>query len=97
MKNLILRFQIEEDNRKSEKRSNKNSYEAKVNVIEDSKVKASTFKGLKRKETAPGYKDKDQEVKNQRFKGLAISAIRRDTRRMNVAFTLKRTRSVSHR
>jgi len=49
---LIVRLRIEEDNRKSEKRSNKNSYEVKANVIEDSKGKTSTFKGLKRKKTA---------------------------------------------
>ena len=34
---LIVRLRIEEDNRKSEKRSNKNSYESKANAIEDSK------------------------------------------------------------
>jgi len=69
LKNLIVRLQIEEDNRTSEKRSNKNFYESKTNVIEDSKGKASTSKGLKRKKTAQGYKDKDQEGKNKRFKG----------------------------
>ena len=37
-------------------------------MIEDSKEKAYTFKGLKRKNTAPGYKGKDQEDKNKRFK-----------------------------
>jgi len=41
LKDLIVRLQIEDDNRKSEKKSNKNSYESKVNVIEDSKGKAS--------------------------------------------------------
>ena len=69
MKDLIVRLRIEEDNRKSEKRSSKNSYEAKINVIEDSKGKAYTFKGLKRKKTAQGYKGKVQEGKNMRFKG----------------------------
>ena len=39
LENLIVRLRIEEDNRKSEKRSKKNSYEAKANVIEDSKGK----------------------------------------------------------
>ena len=58
LEDLIVRLQIEEDNRKSEKRSSKNSYEAKANVIEDSKEKTSTFKGLKRKKTAQGYKGK---------------------------------------
>ena len=43
--------------------------ESKANVIEDSKGKASTFKGLKQKKTAQGYKGKDQEGKNKRFKG----------------------------
>jgi len=54
LEDLIVRLQIEEDNRKSEKRSNKNFYESKANVIEDSKGKAFTFKGLKRKEDCPG-------------------------------------------
>ena len=58
LEDLIVRLRIEEDNRKSEKRSSKNSYEAKANVIEDSKGKASTFKGLKRKKTSQGYKGK---------------------------------------
>ena len=49
--------------------NNKNSYEAKANVIENSKGKASTFKGLKRKKTTPGYKGKDQEGKSKHFKG----------------------------
>ena len=40
----VVRLRIEEDNRKSEKRSNKNSYESKANVIEDSKGKASISK-----------------------------------------------------
>ena len=38
-------------------------------MIEDSKGKASTFKGLKRKKTAPGYKGKDQKGKYNCFKG----------------------------
>jgi len=41
LEDLILRLWIEEDNRKFKKRSSKNSYEAKANVIEDSKGKAS--------------------------------------------------------
>ena len=68
LEDLFARLRIEEDNRKSEKRSNKNSYEAKANVIEDSKGKVSTSKGLKRKKTVPGYKGKDQEGKHKRFK-----------------------------
>ena len=39
LEDLIVRLQIEEDNRKSEKRSSKNSYEGKANVIEDSNGK----------------------------------------------------------
>ena len=54
LEDLIVRFRIEEDNRKPEKRSNENSYEVKANVIEDSKGKASTSKGLKPKEDCPG-------------------------------------------
>ena len=53
---------------KPEKKRSKNSYEAKANVIEDSKAKASTFKGLNRKKTVQGYKGKVQEGKNMRFK-----------------------------
>ena len=68
MEDLIVRLRIEEDNRKSEKRSSKNSYEAKANVIEDSK-EAFTSKGLKRKKTSQGYKGKAQDGKNMRFKG----------------------------
>ena len=37
---LFVRLQIKEDNHKFEKRSSKNSYESKANVIEDSKGKA---------------------------------------------------------
>ena len=80
-----MRLRIEEDNRKSEKRSNKNSYESKANVIEDTKGKTSTFKGLKRKKTAKGYKGKVQEGKNMRI------------RRMNVVAVSKRTRRIIHR
>ena len=39
LKNLIVRLQIDKDNRKSERRSNKSSYECKANVIEDSEGK----------------------------------------------------------
>ena len=77
LKDLIVRLRIEEDNRKSEKRSNKNTYEVKTNVIEDSKGKASTFKGLKQKKTIQGYKGKVQEGKNMRFKGTFTSATKR--------------------
>ena len=69
LEDLIVRLRIEEDNWKSEKRTSKISYEAKANVIKDSKRKASTSKGLKRKKTAQGYKDKVQEGENMRLKG----------------------------
>ena len=69
MKKLVVRRRIEEDNRKFENKSNKNSYEVKANMIEDSKGKASTSMGLKRNKTAPGYKGKDQKDKNKYFKG----------------------------
>ena len=38
-------------------------------MIEDSKGKMSTSIGLKRKKTAQGYRGKDKEGKNKRFKG----------------------------
>ena len=69
LEDIIVRLRIEEDNRKSEKRSSKNSYKAKANVIKDSKGEASISKGLKQKKTVQGYKDKVQEGKNMRFKG----------------------------
>ena len=68
MEDLIVRLRIKEGNRKSEKKSNKNSYEVKANVIEDSKGKASTSKGLKWKKTSQEYKGKVQKGKNMRFK-----------------------------
>ena len=46
LENLIVRLQIEEDNCKFEKRSNKNSYESKTNMIEDSKGKVSISKAV---------------------------------------------------
>ena len=88
---LLSRPRIKEDNWKSEKRSNKNSYETKVNVIEDSKRKASTSKDLRRKKTAQGYKGKDQEGKNKRFKGTCYIW------RMNVVVVPKRARRPIHR
>ena len=54
-------------------------------MIEDLKEEVSTFKGLKRKKTAPGYKGKDQEGKNKPSRELATSATKKDIRRMNVA------------
>ena len=96
LEDFILRLRIEEDNRKSKKRSNKNSCEAKVNVIEDSKRKVSTFKGLKRKKTAQGYKGKVQEGKNMRFKRTCY-ATKKGIRRMNVAAVSKRIRRIIHR
>ena len=56
---LIVRLRIEKDNWKSEKRRTKNSYKGKANVIEHSKEKTSTSKGLKQKKTALWYKGED--------------------------------------
>ena len=54
LKDLIVRLRIKEDDRKSEKRSSKKSYKAKANVIEGSRGKPSTSKGLKWKKTTQG-------------------------------------------
>ena len=97
LEDLIVRLRIEEDNQKSEKRSSKNSYEAKANVIEDSKGKASTSKSLKQKKTAQGYKGKIQEGKNMPSREPATSAIKKGIRRMNVAAVSKKTRRTIHR
>ena len=69
LEDLIVRLRIEEDNQKSEKRSCKNSYEAKANVIKDSKGKAFTSKGLKQKKIAQGYKGKVQERQEHALQG----------------------------
>jgi len=45
------------------KRSNKNSYEAKTNVIEDSKGEASTSKGLKQKKAALEYRARTKKAR----------------------------------
>ena len=97
LEDLIVRLRIEEGNRKSDKRSSKNSYEAKANVIEDLKGKASTFKGLKRKKTAQGYKGKVQEGKNLRFKRTCYICNKEGIRRMNVTAVSKRTKRIIHR
>ena len=88
-----MRLRIEEDNRKSKKRSSKNSYEAKANVIEDSKGKASTFKGLKRKKTAQGTKARIKKARTSASRKFAIYTIKRDTRQMNIAVVPKRIRN----
>ena len=80
LKDLIVRLRIEEDNEKSEKRSNKNSYEAKVNVIKDSKRKASTFKGLNLKKTTP--ESKESRRKEQAFQKNLLHLQQRDTRQI---------------
>ena len=97
LEDLIVRLQIEEDDHKSEKRSNKNSYESKANVIEDSKRKASTFKDLKRKKTAPRYKGKDQEGKNKRFKGTCYICSKEGHKANECHSVPKRTRKTIHR
>ena len=80
MENLIVRLRIEEDNhnRKSEKRSSKNSYEVKANVIEDSKGKAS--KGLKRKKTSQGTKARFKKARTCASREPATSAIKKGIR-----------------
>ena len=55
LEDLIMMLRIKEDNCKSEKKSNKNSYEFKANVIEDSKGKAS-IQRLEAGEDCPGVK-----------------------------------------
>ena len=92
LEDLIVRLRIEEDNRKSKKRSNKNSYEAKVNVIEDLKEKVSTSKGLKRKRLPRDTKARTKKAKTSASKKLAISTIKRDTRGMNVAVVQKKNK-----
>ena len=96
LEDLIVRLQIEEDNLKFKKRSNKNSYESKANVIEDSKGKASTFKGRGRR-LSKGTKARNKKARTSASKVLATSTIKRDTRRMNAVVILKRTRRPIHR
>ena len=96
LEDLIMRLQIEEDNRKSEKRNNKNSYEAKTNVIEDSKGKASTSKGLKRKKTTQGYKGKVQEGKNMHFKGTCYICNKEGHKANECRSRSKKIRRTSH-
>jgi len=97
LKDLIVRLRIKEDNRKSKKRSSKNSYEAKANVIEDSKGKASTSKGLKRKKTAQGYKDKVQEGKNMCFKGTCYICNKEGHKANECHSRLKKNKRTIHR
>jgi len=80
LEDLIMRLWIEEDNRKSKKRSKKNSYEAKTNVMEDSKGKVSTSKGLSGRRPPWGTKVSTKKVRTSALKELAIFAIKRDTR-----------------
>jgi len=96
LEDLIVRLRIEEDNLKFKKRSNKNSYESKANVIEDSKGKASTFKGRGRR-LSKGTKARNKKARTSASKVLATSTIKRDTRRMNAVVILKRTRRPIHR
>ena len=44
LEDLIMRLRIEKDNRKSEKKSNKKSYEAKANVIKTQRGKRLLLK-----------------------------------------------------
>ena len=93
----MVRLMIEEDNQKSEKRSNKNSYEDKANVIEGLKRKASTSKGLKQKKTDQDTKVRTKKASASASRIFATSAIRRDTKRMNVTVVPKRIRRTNHR
>ena len=77
LEDLIVRLRIEEDNRKSEKRSSKNSYEAKANVIEDSNGKASTSKGLKRRRLPKGTKARSKKARTCASREPTTSAIKR--------------------
>ena len=79
------------------KGATRNSYEFKDNVIEDSKGKASTFKGLKRKKIAWGTKERTKKTRISALRELATSAIKRDTRRTNVVVIPKRTKRTIHR
>ena len=49
LEDLIVKFRIEKDNRKFEKKSNKNSYEAKANMIDDSR-ESVYFQGFEAEE-----------------------------------------------
>jgi len=49
LEDLIVKLRIEKDNRKFEKKSNKNSYEAKANMIEDSR-ESVYFQGFEAEE-----------------------------------------------
>ena len=80
LEDLIVRLRIEEDNRQSEKMSNKNFYEAKANVIEDSKRENIYFQRLEVEDDCPGYKGKDQEGKNKRFKRNLLYLQQRGTK-----------------
>ena len=67
------------------------------NVFEDSKGKASISKGLKQKKNAPGYKDKDQEGKNKRFKGTCYIYNKERHKANECRSRPKRTRRTIHR
>ena len=58
------------------------TYEAKANVIEDSKGKASTSKGLKRKKTAEGTKARSKKARTCASRELATSTTKMGIRRM---------------
>jgi len=80
LEDLIVRLRIEENNHKSEKRSNKNSYEFKANMVEDSKGKASTSRGLNQKKTAQGYRGKIKKERTSALRKLTTSTTKRDIR-----------------
>ena len=72
MEDLSVRFRIEE--------SNKNSYEAKANVIEDSKGKASTSKGLSGRRLPKGTKARSKKARICALREPATSATKKGIR-----------------
>ena len=66
-------------------------------MIEDSKGKASTSKGLKRKKLPRGIKARTKKARTSASRKLATSATKKDIRRMNIAVVQKRTRKTMHR
>ena len=66
-------------------------------MIEDSKGKASTSKGLKRKKTVQGYKGKSKKARTCALRELATFTTKRDIKRMNVAAVSKRIRRTIHK
>ena len=66
-------------------------------MIEDSKGKASTFKGLKRKKIAQDIEARTKKARTSASRKLAKSVIKRGIRRIKVIVVPKRTRRTIHR